>query len=69
MGILLHYLLTQIDTTDFNGERLIRKINKKTDVEYNEQLDRQYTDCSVIDRFIIDHYKDFVEGIDTNYIK
>ena len=69
MGVLLHYLLTQIDTTDFNGERLIRKINKRSNVEYNEQLDRQYTDCSAIDRFVIDHYKDFVEGIDTNYIK
>ena len=69
MGVLLHYLLTQVDVKDFDAESLIRKINKRTDVEYNEQLDRQYTDCSVIDRYVIDNYKDFVEGVDTDYIK
>ena len=69
MGILLHYFLTQVDVSDFNSERLIRQINSRTDIEYNEQLERQYADCSAIDRYVIDHYKDFVNGIDTDYIR
>lgn len=69
MGVLLHYMLTQVDTTDFNAERLIREINSKTDVEYNEQLDRQFTDATPIERYVILNYKDFERGIGTDYIK
>ena len=68
MGVLLHYMLTQVDVSDFNGERLIREINARTNVEYNEQLDRQFTDATPIERYVILHYKDFEKGIGTDYI-
>ena len=69
MGTLLHYLNTQIDVSDFNAERLIRQINAKTNVEFNEQLERQYESLSLVDRYVVDHYKDFEKGIGTDYIK
>lgn len=68
MGVLLHYLLTKVDVSDFNGERLIREINAKTNREYNEQLDRQFTDATPIERYVILHYKDFERGIGMDYI-
>lgn len=69
MGTLLHYLLTRVDVSDFDPEQLIRKINSETETEYNEQLERQYADCSAVDRFVIDHFQDFETGIDTDYIR
>ena len=63
MSILLHYLRTKIDITDFNPEKLIRIINSRTNVDYNEQLERQYNDLNKIDRYIVDHADEFLRGI------
>ena len=63
MGVLLHYMKTQIDVSDFNPERLIRKINSNTNVEFNEQLERQYNDLNAVDRFVVDNYKMFELGL------
>ena len=61
MGLLLHYMRTQIDVTDFDAEELIRDISSRTDVEYNEQLDRQYNDLNNVDRYVVDNYQLFAE--------
>jgi hypothetical protein len=62
MGVLLHYMRTRKIGDDFDPEDLIVKINNDVNVEYNEQLDLQYLDLSEVDRFVVDNYKDFVEG-------
>ena len=69
MGILLHYMRTQIDVSDFNPERLIREINGRVNVSYNEQLERQYEDLNAVERYVVDNYKDFVNGITPEYIE
>ena len=63
MGVLLHYMKTQIDVSEFNAESLIRKINGKTDVEFNEQLERQYNDLNAVDRFVVDNVDKFKLGL------
>jgi hypothetical protein len=61
MGIILHYMRTR-EIGDFKPERLIRDINKRVNVDYNEQLDRQYAELSRIDRYVVDNYKIFMKG-------
>ena len=63
MGILLYYMQTQINVKDWNPEKLIRDINSRTDVEFNEQLERQYEDLNAVDRYVVDHIKEFRRGI------
>ena len=63
MRLLLHYMLTKIDVSDFNPEKLIRTINSRTEVDYNEQLERQYNDLNKIDRYVVDHYEEFIRGV------
>jgi hypothetical protein len=55
MSLLLHYMMTQIDITDFNAEKLIRDINTDTDRVYNEQLERQYHDLNAVERYVVDN--------------
>ena len=63
MGVLLHYMKTQIDVSDWNSERLIRQINNNTNTYYNENLERQYLDLNGVDKYVVDHYKKFIYGI------
>ena len=65
MGVLLHYMKTEIDISDFNPERLIRTINSRTDIDYNEQLERQYADLNTVEKYVVDNYEDFVKGVPT----
>ena len=69
MEVLLHYMRTQIDISNFNPEKLIREINSNTNVEYNEQLERQYLDLNAVDRYIVDNYYEFLYGIPLEDIK
>ena len=69
MGILLHYMRTQIDVTDFQPERLIRELSNETQVGYNENLERQYLDLNLIDKFVVDNAREFIKGVDSSYIK
>ena len=69
MGLLLHYMRTQIDISDFHPERLIRQINSNTQTNYNEQLERQYLDLNAVDRYVVDHYKQFEIGMALELIK
>ena len=63
MELLLHYMRTKIDLTDFNPERLIRQINNNTQTTYNEQLERQYLGLNAVDKYVVDNYERFVKGI------
>ena len=63
MEVLLHYMRTKVDISDFNPEKLIREINSNTNVEYNEQLERQYLDLNAVDRYIVDIYYKFIYSI------
>ena len=63
MELLLHYMRTKIDLTDFNPERLIRQINNNTQTTYNEQLERQYLDLNNVDKYVVDNHERFVKGI------
>ena len=65
MGVLLYYMRNKIDVSDFNPERLIRSINSDVKTDYNEQLDRQYESLDVVERYVVDNYKEFVEGVDS----
>ena len=62
MGLLLHYMKTQIDTNNWDPETLIREINADVNAEYNENLERQYLDLNAVDRYVVDHYDVFAEG-------
>ena len=62
-GVLLHYFRTQIDVSNFNPEKLIREINARTDVDFNENLERQYEDLNAVDKYVVDHHKLFRRGI------
>ena len=68
MGVLLHYMKTQVDVSDFNPERLIREINSDTTVAYNENLERQYEALDAVERFVVDNYKEFIDGLNTDQI-
>ena len=68
MGVLLHYMKTQINITDFNPEALIMKINNNTHTEHNEQLDRQYNSLNLVDKYVVDYYEYFVYGMPLNEI-
>ena len=65
MGVLLYYMRHEIDVTDFNPERLVRAINADVNAAYNEQLERQYESLDVVERFVVDNYKEFVEGVNS----
>jgi hypothetical protein len=41
---------------------LIREINGRVHVNYNEQLDRQYAELSRIDRYVVDNYNELKNG-------
>ena len=69
MELLLHYMRSQIDVSEFNPEALIRKINSKSKVLFNEQLERQYLDLNAVDRFIVDNHKCFIHGLAIDNIK
>ena len=63
MGVLLHYMLTQINVDGWNPESLIRAINARTDVDFNENLERQYQDLNAVDKYVVNHSKEFRRGI------
>lgn len=69
MGLLLKYMITQVDISDFKPERLIREINSNTQTSYNEQLERQYQDLNSVDRFVVDNHKLFEIGLALDDIK
>ena len=69
MGVLLHYMRTQIDVSDFDAETLIRQINTRVEIDYNEQLERQYADLNAVDKYVVDHYKIFVDGMTSEDIE
>ena len=54
---------TEIDVSDFNPEKLIRDINSRVELDYNEQLERQYADLDTVNKYVVDYYKDFVKGV------
>ena len=62
MNTLLHYMIHEIDVSGFNPEQLIRDINSRTNVDYNENLQRQYECLNKVDQYVVDHYEMFVEG-------
>ena len=70
MRVLLTYMLNEIDTTNWNGETLIREINSNTQTIYNEQLERQYMDLNAVERYVVDNYEKFnePEGMSLDYI-
>ena len=61
MGVLLHYMRTQINVVDWDAETLIRTINSSTNVDNNEQLERQYLSLNLVEKWIVDNY-DLVEN-------
>ncbi|KAA6349207.1 MAG: hypothetical protein EZS28_051942 [Streblomastix strix] len=62
MGILLHFFRT-LDIKGFDAEEFIVQASRKTDVAYNEQLERQYTSLNQVDRFVVDNYPIFEIGV------
>lgn len=62
MGTLLYYMRSQIDITDWNPEELIRKINDTTNIDYNEQLERQLNDLNRVEKFVVENYHLFLKG-------
>ena len=60
MGVLLHYMKTKIDVSDFNPEKLIFEMNENTELNYNPQLERQYLDLNLVFRYVVEHYKEFI---------
>ena len=69
MGVLLHYMKNEINVSDFNSEKLIRDINSRINIDYNEQLERQYADLDAVNKYVVDNYKDFVKGVRSGVYK
>ena len=65
MGVLLYYMRHNVDVSEFDPETLIRKINSDVTAEYNENLERQYESLHVVERFVVDNYKEFEAGVDS----
>ncbi|KAA6363910.1 MAG: hypothetical protein EZS28_040563 [Streblomastix strix] len=68
IGILLHYFRT-LDIQGFDAEDFIVYASRKTDVEYNEQLERQYTGLNQVDRYVVDNFPIFEIGVPIEAIK
>ncbi|KAA6401725.1 MAG: hypothetical protein EZS28_002753 [Streblomastix strix] len=62
MGILLHYFRI-LDIQGFDAEDFIVQASRKTEVECNEQLERQYTGLNQVDRYVVDNYPIFEIGV------
>ena len=62
MGVLLHYMLTQIHPDDYDFEQLIFDINNNTQTDYNENLERQYNDLNGVEQYIVDNANEFEIG-------
>ena len=54
---------TQISVDGWHPQNLIRQINERTDLDFNEQLERQYEDLNAIDKYVVDHANEFRRGI------
>ena len=63
MGILLHYMRTQFKPEEYDLEELIFETNQNTQTNYNEQLERQYTDLTAVESFVVDNYQFFLVDI------
>ncbi|KAA6394795.1 MAG: hypothetical protein EZS28_009676 [Streblomastix strix] len=68
MGILLHYFRT-LDIQGFDAEDFIVQASRKTNVIYNEQLERQYTGLNQVDRYVVDNFPIFEIGVPIEGIK
>ncbi|KAA6366475.1 MAG: hypothetical protein EZS28_037998 [Streblomastix strix] len=68
MDILLHYFRT-LDIQGFDAEDFIVQASRKTVVEYNEQLERQYAGLNQVDRYIVDIFPIFEIGVPIEAIK
>ena len=69
MGVLLHYMLTQFKPEEYDLEELIFETNQNTQTNYNEQLERQYTDLNAVESFVVDNYQYFLIGYPVNFIR
>ncbi|KAA6403492.1 MAG: hypothetical protein EZS28_000975 [Streblomastix strix] len=68
MGILLHYFRI-LDISGFDAEEFIVQASRNTNVEYNEQLERQYTGLNLVDRYVVDNFPIFEIGVPIEGIK
>ena len=62
MGVLLHYMLTQFHPETYKFQRLIIETNGNTNVDYNENLERQYNDLNAVEQYIVDNSREFIIG-------
>ena len=69
MGVLLHYMLTQFKPEEYDLEELIFETNQNTQTQYNEQLERQYTDLNAVEGFVVDNYQYFLIGYPVDFIR
>ena len=69
MGILLHYMRTQFKPEEYDLEELIFETNQNTQTNYNEQLERQYTDLTAVESFVVDNYQFFLIGYPVDFIR
>ncbi|KAA6392900.1 MAG: hypothetical protein EZS28_011573 [Streblomastix strix] len=68
MGTLIHYFRT-LNIQGFDVEKFIVQASRKTDVEYNEYLERQYTGLNQVDRYVVDNFPIFEIGVPIEGIK
>ncbi|KAA6366924.1 MAG: hypothetical protein EZS28_037549, partial [Streblomastix strix] len=62
MSVLLHYFRT-LDIQGFDAEDFIVQASRRTNVVYNEQLERQYTGLNQVDRYVVDNFAIFEIGV------
>ena len=68
METLYHYMLNEIDITNFNPEKYINELNNDIMADQNENLERQYYDLDLVDRFVVDNITKFIDGYPSYYI-
>jgi hypothetical protein len=63
MQTLTHYLLNDVDIDDFDPEAAVYDELCNWESDYNEKLERAYSSTNDIHRYIIDNWKEFVNGV------
>lgn len=69
METILHYFLNEIDISDYDPEASIYDELMRYDEVYNDKLERSYESGGKVLQEIVDHFENYIDGIDFDGIK
>jgi len=68
METLYYYMINEVDVSKWDAERYVNEKNNDIDADYNENLERQYYDLDLVDKFVVDNITKFIDGYPSNMI-